>query len=133
MKHLVILRGLPGSGKTSFSDIFKYVWYMKSVSADDYFYNDKGEYNFDRKMLAQAHNYCYNKVERLLTEDHAQVIFVHNTFTTEEEIKPYQLLAERFNARFTSLIVENRHGNESIHGVPEEKVNQMQDRFSTRL
>jgi hypothetical protein len=33
----------------------------------------------------------------------------------------------------TSLIVENRHGGVNLHGVPEEKLNQMKTRFEIKL
>jgi hypothetical protein len=31
------------------------------------------------------------------------------------------------------VVVENRHGNENIHGVPENKLQQMKDRFEIKL
>jgi hypothetical protein len=34
---------------------------------------------------------------------------------------------------FVSLIVENRHGNKSVHGVPEVVMEKMRDRFSFNL
>ena len=32
-----------------------------------------------------------------------------------------------------TIIVENRHGGQNKHGVPEEKVQQMRDRFEIKL
>lgn len=60
-------------------------------------------------------------------------VIVHNTFTTEKEIKPYQELAEKYSYTLISLIVENRHGNESIHDVPETTIGKMKNRFSIKL
>jgi hypothetical protein len=31
------------------------------------------------------------------------------------------------------VIIENRHGNENIHGVPEDKLQIMKDRFEIKL
>ena len=45
----------------------------------------------------------------------------------------YQQLAEELGVNFVSLIVENRHGNGSIHNVPDEKIQQMKNRFSIKL
>jgi len=58
---------------------------------------------------------------------------VANTFTTDKEIKPYKELAERYGYMLMSIIVENRHGNKSIHGVPEETMEAMEKRFTVKL
>jgi hypothetical protein len=45
----------------------------------------------------------------------------------------YYEMAERYNYRVFSVIVENRHGNINVHDVPEEKVKQMTERFEISL
>ena len=45
-------------------------------------------------------------------------VVVHNTATTEKDVEIYQSIAKEHGAEFFSIIVENRHGNDSIHGVP---------------
>jgi len=35
--------------------------------------------------------------------------------------------------RVYSLIVENRHGGENVHGVPVDKLDQMKNRFEFKL
>ena len=42
-------------------------------------------------------------------------------------------MAERYNYRIHTIIVENRHGGENIHGVPKEKLQQMKDRFQIKM
>jgi predicted kinase len=59
--------------------------------------------------------------------------FVTNTFTTEKEMKPYLELAEKYDYRVVSMIIENRHGNDSLHGVPEFVMEKMLNRFSFKL
>ena len=44
-------------------------------------------------------------------------------------MKPYFDLAEKHDYEVVSLIVENRHGNSNIHGVPEEKLKHMKNRY----
>ena len=46
-------------------------------------------------------------------------IIVSNTSTTQKELAPYQDLAEEYEYQVVSLVVENRHGNNSIHNVPQ--------------
>ena len=42
-------------------------------------------------------------------------------------------LAKEFGYTVVSLIVENRHGGENVHGVPADKVQEMRDRFEIKL
>jgi hypothetical protein len=60
-------------------------------------------------------------------------IIVSNTFTQEWEMQPYFDLAEKYDYRVYSLVVENRHGGVNEHGVPTEKVEQMRNRFNFKL
>jgi predicted kinase len=133
-KILIILRGLPGSGKTSFA---KYMFSNNIFEADQYFYNNEGNYNFDANKLHQAHLDCQRRVEELMkisdTTQYGQEIVVSNTSTTEKELQPYLNLADKYNYKVVSLIVENRHGNKSVHGVPADKIEQMKNRFQIKL
>jgi len=45
----------------------------------------------------------------------------------------YFNLAKELNYRVISLIVENRHGNQSIHDVPQDTLNKMNNRFDIKL
>ena len=60
-------------------------------------------------------------------------IAVSNTFTQEWEMEAYYDLAKEFNYKVFSIIVENRHGGVNQHGVPEEKLEQMKNRFEIKL
>lgn len=132
MSHLILVRGLPGSGKTSFTDLINYFTKrIVAISADDYFYDSDGNYNFDASKLWRAHRSCESRTRQALQQGFA--VMVHNTFTKTSEINPYKKIAEEEQCSFTSLIVENRHGNESIHGVPDETMEKMKKRFVVEL
>jgi hypothetical protein len=62
-----------------------------------------------------------------------ETIVISNTFTQEWEMKPYMDMAKNWDYMVFSIIVENRHGGVNQHGVPEEKLQQMADRFETKL
>jgi hypothetical protein len=64
--------------------------------------------------------------------EHSPIV-VSNTFTQEWEMGAYNLLAETYGYRVSSIIVENRHGGVNEHGVPDDKLEQMRDRFSVKL
>jgi hypothetical protein len=60
-------------------------------------------------------------------------IAVSNTFTQEWEMDTYYELAKQYGYRVFSLIVENRHGGVNEHGVPEDKLEIMKNRFEVKL
>jgi len=133
--ELILLRGLPGSGKTTLAKI---ILQLRStdepevLSADDFFEDNKGEYNFDPTKLKEAHNYCQFRCSERMRQQKAKIV-VANTFTQEWEMDEYFKMAERYNYRVHTVIVENRHGNENVHGVPEDKLQQMKNRFNIKL
>ena len=133
--ELILLRGLPGSGKSTLAKIILQVRSTDEpevLSADDFFINEYGEYDFDSQKIKEAHNYCQFRCSERMRQGIARIV-VANTFTQEWEMKTYFDIAERYNYRVHSVIVENRHGNENIHGVPENKLQQMKDRFEIKL
>jgi hypothetical protein len=48
-------------------------------------------------------------------------------------MKPYMDMAKEWKYRVFTIIVENRHGGVNQHGVPDEKLQQMNDRFEIKL
>lgn len=128
-KVLIILRGLPGAGKTSFA---KMMWPEAVICEADQFFSMSGEYKFDATKLKEAHEWCREVVRHLMNNGKPQVV-VSNTSTTEKEIQPYLDLAKEFGYRVVSLIVENRHGNSNVHGVPKETLEKMKNRFEVKL
>jgi len=133
--ELILLRGLPGSGKTTLAKI---ILQLRStdepeiLSADDFFEDNEGDYNFDPTKLKEAHNYCQFRCSERMRQQKARIV-VANTFTQEWEMDEYFKMAERYNYRVHTVIVENRHGNENVHGVPEDKLQQMKNRFNVKL
>jgi len=129
-KTLVLLRGLPGAGKSTFAN---YIWESKAVfEADKYFYDDKGNYKWDGNLLDQAHKWCQEGVENAMIENYGEIV-VSNTLTMNKDIEPYMELAKKYDYHVVSLIVENRHGNESEHNVPQESMRKMRSRFEIQL
>ena len=136
-KILIILRGLPGSGKSSFANL---IWQSGVIfEADKYFYGEDGTYNFDASKLHAAHKWCQLQVEHAMEDNlesngqYYPEIVVSNTSTTEKEMEPYLKLAEKYDYKVVSLIVENRHGNKSVHNVPDETMEKMRNRFEIKL
>jgi predicted kinase len=127
MKELFLLRGLPGSGKSTLAESLGGL----HMEADKYF-TYEGKYEFDVTKLKDAHDWCQNAV-RVFMENKNKRVVVSNTFTQEWEMQPYFDLAEKHGYRVYSLIVENRHGGVNEHGVPEDKLEIMKNRFEMKL
>ena len=133
MNNLYVLRGLPGSGKTTVAKTLAAALPNAiAVAADDFFTDQDGTYRFDLGKLKDAHAWCQSVVDLYMEEGMSNVI-VHNTSTTEKELQPYLDMAKRHGYVVTSLVVENRHGNQNIHSVPQETLEKMATRFTTKL
>jgi predicted kinase len=137
-KVLYIVRGLPGSGKSTFAE--KLVGSDFLVCEADKYFIDKesGEYNFDGSKLKDAHKYCQDLVETymkdsLVNDQFYREIAVSNTFTQEWEMKTYFELAEKYGYMVFTVVVENRHNGKNVHGVPEDKLEIMKNRFELKL
>ena len=134
MKNLYLLRGIPGAGKSTLAKQLGDAHF----EADSYFMID-GEYQFDPTKLRKAHEWCQGQVELAMIQNHitygldSSDIVVSNTFTQEWEMKHYYDLADQYGYRVFSIIVENRHGGINEHGVPEDKLQIMKDRFEVKL
>lgn len=127
-KVLYIVRGIPGSGKSTFakqltSNVFE---------ADQYFLDTNGNYNFDFTKIKDAHKDCQDNVKSAMKSSISKIA-VSNTFTQEWEMKVYFDLAKEFGYKVFTIIVENRHGGTNIHNVPEDKVESMKNRFEIKL
>ena len=132
-KILYIVRGIPGSGKSTFAKTLGGI----HIEADQYFVDVDGNYNFDGGKIKLAHEYCRAQTEAWMRTDGTQVnvdrIVVSNTFTQEWEIKPYFELAKEYGYKVFTIIVENRHDGKNVHEVPEDKIQMMKDRFEVNL
>jgi predicted kinase len=131
MKELFLLRGLPGSGKSTLAKMLVGDKDYCHKEADMYFVDGEGKYKFDVTSLRDAHAWCQEEVEFLMKYEHKVV--VSNTFTQEWEMTPYFELAQKYGYRVHSLIVENRHGGVNEHGVSEDKLEIMKNRFEVKL
>ena len=136
-KILYLVRGVAGSGKSTFA---KHIWNEYSICEADQYFVDKTtkEYKFDYTKIKDAHAWCQEQVEIRMKDNQVNSqyypeIVVSNTFTQEWEMEHYFKLAEKYGYKVFSLIVENRHGGVNTHGVPDDKVQVMRDRFEVKL
>ena len=143
-KNLILVRGVSGAGKSTVGELFDDEDTTVVLSTDDLFMVD-GEYVFDPSKLPEYHAITVNKVKELMIEYdwkskdrdfswfEVNKIIVCNTFTQEWEMEPYIDLAQGHDWRVHTIVVENRHGSESTHGVPAHSINAQKDRFEVVL
>jgi len=121
--RLTIIRGLPGSGKTTVAKT-EYPE-AKHCEADQYFEDGNGNYNFDPGKLKDAHEVC-QKCARDGLESGKDVV-VSNTFTQCWEMEPYIDMADDAGADVEIRIERGDYGN--VHDVPEYVILAMKNRF----
>ena len=142
--NLILVRGVSGAGKSTIGEMFDDGATTRILSTDDLFYVD-GEYKFDPSKLAEYHQAIIDKVESIMVEydwkimDHdyswfpIDRIVVCNTFTQMWEMEPYFNLAKKHDWCIHTIIVENRHGSDSIHDVPADVIKSQRERFEVTL
>ena len=133
-KFLILIRGLPGSGKTTFAKAIQEEADADIWSADDYFLNDEGEYVFNGKDLVAAHSCCQMNVEASMNVGE-NLIVVHNTFTRLWEFVAYDKLAEKFGYLVRIIncydggCTDEQLAERNIHDVPIETIRNMRERW----
>ena len=118
---LLIVRGVSGSGKSTFSRNFSDFKHFEA----DMFFMKNGVYQFDGSRLGAAHGWCQNSVQNALEK--GEKVIVSNTFTTHREIKPYVQIAEMLKVPFMVIKCVGKWKNE--HNVPDEVLQKMRDRW----
>jgi len=119
---LLLVRGLPGSGKSTFA---KKLTNFIHWEADMYFIDENGNYNYQLKFIQNAHKWCLKRtMDSLMLEDN---VVVTNTFTTKWEMDPYIQFAKKENIGINIITLRNQFKN--IHNVPEEIYEKMKQRF----
>ncbi len=131
-KTLILLRGLPGAGKTTLAKVLaENTWPVFSV--DDYFTNPtSGEYHFEFDKNHLAYKACEENCRRAMQEG-VQKIFVDNTFTLDWELQTYFKLASEFKYSIFVCTVENYHLQKNAHGISDEQIEKMAAKYKVKL
>ncbi len=126
---LIILQGVPGSGKSTFAkQLLEWRWAINKCAAvcstDDYFMVGTGSerfYRWDASKLREYHAANQLRVDNLLHNGWDTI--VDNTNTRRWEAKPYVLSAVKYNANVFFVRCMGSYAN--AHGVSDEKVQEM--------
>ena len=133
-KRLVIMRGLPGSGKSTYVRLHYTDSESVVCSADDFFVQPDGEYLFNPTLLPRAHGECMVRAEVAMRHGMPLVI-VDNTNTTSGEWLVYQHLAGVHGYEvelvtvFDGGLTDAELAARNRHGVPEVAIAAMRARW----
>ena len=94
MKTLVLLRGLPGAGKSTFAKMLVGDKDYCHKEADMFFVKN-GKYIFEPNKIREAHEWCQKTTEIFL--NNGLSVVVSNTFTQRKEMQFYLDLAQSLN------------------------------------
>lgn len=102
------------------------------ISADMFFEDESGEYNWVEDKLRYAHEWCNEKVVKFM-RDGIPRIYVANVFDRECDVDCYAELARSNGYSFFSIVMENRSHTKTIHGVNDHTILRMKDQFKVKL
>lgn len=132
-QYLYLLRGLPGSGKTTYANKILSCETMGGhiVEADDFFVNwdEEAKYNFSKEFLREAHQLCFARCCNYLYHGGSNAV-ISNTNTKFWEMEKYFDLLDRF-PNLEIFVIHLKTQFENIHGVPEEHIKTMSKRFQS--
>lgn len=122
---MTIVRGLPGSGKSTYAKKLADETGAVHIESDMYF-EQGGEYKFDPSKLQAAHKWCQNEFRRLYQA--GKDIIVSNTFT---QIWEAEIYFDFFDIVYETEVITLTENFGSIHGVPEITLERMKKRFDS--
>ncbi len=134
MKMLYLIRGLPGSGKSTFARTLAKGLNAPHYEHDMYLYTPEGEYLWTEGRMVFAYKECLRETEVAMSMDaDFQAVVVSNVFPTARSMKNYRRLAEKYGYQVTYIVVENRRNGVDIHDVPQEALDGMAEAFQVKL
>uniref|UniRef100_A0A914W373 NEDD4-binding protein 2-like 1 n=1 Tax=Plectus sambesii TaxID=2011161 RepID=A0A914W373_9BILA len=135
-KTLIMMRGLPGSGKSHLArNIKNYSFNGQIFCTDDFFYTSDGAYLFDPSKLPEYHARNLNNVRDAVGK-HMSLIIVDNTNVLGVHMKPYVSLAAEngYEVYFiepgtTWKFNASECAKRNLHGVPPSAIQRMLDDY----
>ena len=138
MRMLVIVCGLPGSGKSHLAasiitDLQALGVRALNFEADQFMIKD-GRYFFEPERLAEVHWHCRTSVEDGM-KNNAFCIIVSNTSTREWERDVYRRLAREYHYQIRTIdlfdggLTDEQLAARNAHGVPMLTIQAMRERY----
>lgn len=132
---MYIMRGVPGSGKSTIAQSIKQQYPAgKAVicCADDFRYNESGQYVWSRDTLRESHSLCENKAD-VNCRNGTNVIIIDNTNIKKRDMMKYFQIAHSYAYIVTVVATTERRlhvlANRNQHNVPRYQIAKMINEF----
>jgi tRNA uridine 5-carbamoylmethylation protein Kti12 len=135
-RWVIVMRGLPGSGKSTFANQMvqaadRMGFRAVICSADRFFINREGIYQFRHHLLAEAHQFCRDAFDNIMAvndrddDKYADIVIVDNTNIRHFEFEHYKRAALEAQDQYTSYVMvchsqeeAVRQNNRATHYIP---------------
>ena len=138
VKTLVLMKGLPGSGKSTLSrELAQANQSSVILSTDEYFMDENNNYRFNALLLGAAHTWNQNRCREHMQAAY-QLIIIDNTNVVSKEARPYVDMAKQYG--YTIKVVEpntwwakdvDECVKRNTHNVPRESISRMAARYQS--
>lgn len=119
---LVIVRGCPGTGKSTFvKEAFPNILHLEN----DMFHYHNGSYLFNQRKQENAIEWCIDMT--MISLKRGMDVVVSNTFTKKAFVDSYKKIADLFGSKFEVYRMMGNFNN--IHDVPKMILENMKNNF----
>ena len=125
-KQMIIMRGLPGSGKSTIA--YQIVAHGGEVCSSDHYMYEGDEYVYRPEKLAETHRHCQNAALEACRQGISPVV-IDNCNATKRDMNPYLEIARRFGYEVSYRQPETAWARDpaecakrNSHNVPEKAI-----------
>ena len=126
-KIVYIIRGLPGSGKSTIAEQIADV-----VCEDDQLFTNNGLYKFEASGIQLAIAACKAKFKEAIN-DGVKRIAVANVFQRHDDAQFYIDVAKKHGYKVFQIITENVNNTENVHGFKPQDIEIQRKKFEVKL
>lgn len=119
---LLIVRGLPGSGKSTFANVYYPDWLHIER---DMFYMKFGIYQYDNAKFSQASEWCARMVEEAMAK--GMDCILTTCCLSVRAVDFYKEIAKRHSQPYTIIKCKGKYG--TVHKVPQSVLQSMASKW----